>query len=80
MAATYRRLVVRRWVRKAIIAIAHRLVTAIYYILLHHEPYREPSTAVVDEQRKAVLVHRMQRRIEQPGFVVALQPVAEPAA
>jgi transposase len=80
LAATYRRLVARRGAKKAIIAIAHRLVTAIYYILLHHEPYREPSPAVVDEQRKAVLVHRMQRRIEQLGFAVTLQPVAEPAA
>jgi len=79
LAATYRRLVVRRGVKKAIIAIAHRLVTAIYYILLHHEPYREPIPAVVDEQRKAVLVHRMQRRIEQLGFAVTLQPVVEPA-
>jgi len=30
--------------------------------------------------RKAVLVHRMQRRIEQLGFEVTLQPVAAPAA
>ncbi len=80
LAATYRRLVARRGVKQAIIAIAHRLVTAIYYILLHHEPYRAPSPAVVDERRKAVLVHRMQRRIEQLGFAVTLQPVAAPAA
>ncbi len=80
LAATYRRLVVRRGVKKALMAIAHRLVTAIYSILLHHEPYREPSPAVVDERRKAVLVHRMQRRIEQLGFAVILQPVAAPAA
>jgi len=80
LAATDRRLVARHGVTKAIIAIAHRLVTAIYYILLRHEPYRAPSPAVVDERRKAVLVHRMQRRIEQLGFEVIVQPVAAPAA
>ena len=80
LGATYRRLVARRGVKKAIIAIAHRLVTAIYHILLHHEPYRAPSPTVVDERRKAVLVHRMQRRIEQLGFEVTLQPRAAPAA
>ena len=80
LGATYRRLVARRGVKKAIIAIAHRLVTAIYYILLHHEPYHPPSPTVVDERRKAVLVHRMQRRIEQLGFAVTLQPLAAPAA
>ena len=55
-------------------------MTAIYYILLRNEPYREPSPAVVDARRQAVLVHRMQRRIEQLGFEVILQPVAAPAA
>jgi len=53
---------------------------ASYSILLHHEPYREPSPTVADERRKAVLVHRMQRRIEQLGFAVILQPVAASAA
>ncbi len=38
LAATSRRLVARRGVKQAIMAIAHRLVTAIYSILLHHEP------------------------------------------
>ena len=80
LGGTYRRLVARRGVKKAIIAIAHRLVTAIYYILLHHEPYRAPSPSIVDERRKAVLVQRMQRRIEQLGFAVTLQPVAALAA
>jgi hypothetical protein len=45
-------------VKKAIIAIAHRLITAIYHIL----------------------VHRMQRRIEQLGFEFIIQPLAAPAA
>jgi transposase len=80
LAAAYRRLVARRGVKKAIIAIAHRLVTAIYYLLLRHEPYREPSPSIVDARRKAVQVHRMQRRIEQLGFEVILQPLAAPAA
>ncbi len=34
-------------VKKAIIAVAHRLLTAVYYMLLNHEPYRAPGGAPV---------------------------------
>lgn len=74
-AAVYHRLVGRRGVKKAILAIAHRILTAVYYILLNHEPYREPGGPDIDARRKQQLVRRMQQRIERLGFTVTLEPV-----
>src|SRR5690349_9115716 len=39
----YRRLVARHGVKKAILAIAHRILRVAYYILRDQEPYREPT-------------------------------------
>jgi transposase len=74
-AAVYHRLVGRRGVKKAILAIAHRILTAVYYILLHHEPYRKPGGPDVDDRRKEQLVRRMQQRIERLGFAVTVEPL-----
>jgi len=71
----YRRLAERRGVKKAIIAVAHRLLTVVYYMLLRHEPYRDPGSAPLNEQQKLKRAQRMQRRIEQLGYNVTVTPV-----
>ncbi|HEV2126649.1 MAG TPA: IS110 family transposase [Chloroflexota bacterium] len=80
LAAVYRRLVVRRGHKKAIMAVAHRLLVAIYYMLKHREPYREVGAAPRSNHAKRRLVERMQRRIEQLGYTVKLEAVTPPAA
>jgi transposase len=75
LAAVYHRLVGRRGVKKAIIAVAHRIVTAVYYMLLHHEPYREPGAPPVDDQRKSRLLNHMLQRLEKLGYHVHLEPI-----
>ena len=74
-AAVYHRLVGRRGVKKAMMAIAHRILTAVYDIFLHHEPYREPGRPEVDDRGRQQLVRRMQQRIERLGFTVTLKPL-----
>ncbi len=73
-AQVYRRLVGRRGVKKAIMAVAHRILIAVYYILLRHEPYRAPGAPVEDEQRTERLVNRMLQRIEKLGYTVSREP------
>ena len=73
-AQVYRRLVGRRGVKKAIMAVAHRILIAVYYILLRHEPYRAPGAPIVDEQRKDRLVNGMLQRIEKLGYTVRREP------
>lgn len=79
-AAVYRRLVGRRGVKKAIMAIAHRILTAAYYMLLNREPYRERGTTDIDDRRKHQMMLRLQQRIERLGYAASITPITAQAA
>jgi transposase len=69
----YRRLVARHGVRKAIIAIAHRILRAAYYILRDHTPYREPR-----EENSARHQERTKQRLIQQGQKLGYQVILTP--
>ncbi len=73
--AFYRRLAARRGVKKALVAVAHKLLIIAYTLLRKREPYREVGAAYVDERRKDQLLNRMRSRIEQLGYRVHLEPL-----
>jgi transposase len=74
LAAVYRRLVVRRGKQKAMLAVAHRLVVASSHLLKDRVPSRESGTRPPRDQVKRKLAERMQRRLEQLGDTVRLEP------
>ncbi len=74
--AVYRRLAERRGTKKAVLAVAHRLLITVYYMLLRHEPYRNPGSGPWDAGRKLKAAQRMQRRIEHLGYTVTLMPAS----
>ena len=80
LAAFYHRLVARRGVKKAIVAVAHKLLTLAYTLLRKREPYRERGAAALDERRKDQVMHRMQQRFQQLGYKVHLEPITPLAA
>jgi transposase len=80
LAAFYGRLVARRGKKKAIVAVAHKLLTIAYTLLTKREHYREPGVDYLDERRKDQLLNRMQRRIERLGYKVSLEPITAEAA
>jgi hypothetical protein len=80
LAAVYHRLAGRRGVKRAILAVAHRILVAAYYMLRDQAPYREPGAPPADEQRTARLLGRMLKRIEQLGYTVSLEPLDAVAA
>ncbi len=79
-AAVYRRLVGRRGVKKAIMAIAHRILTAVYYMLVNREPYRELGTTDPNDRQKHQMMLRLQQRMERLGYVVSVVPIPAQAA
>jgi transposase len=79
LAAVYHRLVVKRGKKKAIIAVAHRLLVAVYHMLKKREPYREIGTVPPSESAKRKLADRLQRRIEKLGYMVTVTPIAAPS-
>ena len=84
LAAAYRRLARRRGVGgplgEAIVAIAHKILTAIYTILVRREPYQDVGATYLASRQTDHLIHRMQRRSEQLGYTGYLEPVKLMAA
>lgn len=76
LAGVYRRLVHRRGAKKALLAVAHRIVLAIYHMLSKGEPYREQGKTMQDEERHERLVHRLRHRLESLGYTVQMEPAA----
>ncbi|MFP4441203.1 MAG: IS110 family transposase [Chloroflexaceae bacterium] len=76
LAAVYRRLVVRRGRKKAMMAVAHRMVIAIYHMRSKGEPYRDQGVTALDADRRERLVHRLRHRIETLGSTVNVEPGA----
>jgi transposase len=63
----YKSLVIRRGHKKAIVALAHKLIRTIYAILSHREPYRDPG---IDYEAAAVSKNapRWIRALKQFGY------------
>lgn len=79
-ALLYQRLVGRRGHKRAIVAVAHHIVKAVYHILLNHEPYREPDVTHLDRYLKERKMERMCKAFAKLGYSVKLEPILAPAA
>lgn len=80
LAAFFRRLAARRGKKKAIIAVAHKILVIVYTLLKTGQVYQERGVAALDERQKERIVHRLERRIAQLGYKVHLEPLAAAAA
>lgn len=74
LSSFYHRLAARRGAKRAIIAVAHRMLIAIYHMLKKHEPYKDLGATYLDERNKPKVVSRMKHRIEQLGYRVTIEP------
>ena len=75
----YRRLARRRGDKKAIIAIAHEILTATWHMLSTGELYREQGPQVISERDADNARRRAIRQLERLGHKVTLRPLAEAA-
>jgi transposase len=75
----YRRVRSRRGHQKAIMAVAHHLLTVIYHMLHDNQPYKEPGTACYDEKRKPEITKRLVLRLQRLGYRVTLEIPMAPA-
>lgn len=74
-AEVYRRLAPRRGHKRAIVAVAHRLLIAVYHILKRHEPYRDFRATHPAQSTQPHLVKTLQARMERLGYQVQLTPI-----
>jgi len=70
LAARYRRIAGRRGAKRAIMAVAHRLLIIVYQVIASREPYRELGADYLDRQRPAATADHLLRRLRQLGVEV----------
>jgi transposase len=74
LGAYYQRLKKRLGSKKAIVALAHRILIIIYHLLKEHQAYRELGPGHADDQAAASSKRWAIRRLEQLGYTVTLTP------
>jgi transposase len=79
LSALYHRLVVRRGKKKAIVAVAHRLLVIIYHMLKDQESYRELGSDHFNKLNAAYVQRHHVKRLESLGFKVTLEPLDQAA-
>ena len=78
-AAQYRHLVRRRGDKKAIVAVAHRLLVAAYHVLRDDVPYIDLGPHHCDRLNTPRLLHDHRRRLADLGYEVTLRPKEQAA-
>lgn len=79
LGALYRRIRMRRGHQKAIVAVAHQLLTIIFHMLHDGHPYQELGSTYYDQQRKPEITKRLVQRLERLGYQVTLEvPLGRP--
>jgi transposase len=74
--AQYHRIKSRRGAKKAIVAVAASMLTAIYHLLRDRVSYRDLGAAHFDLRDRTRIANRLRRRLEELGFAVQIAPAA----
>jgi transposase len=74
--AQFHRLKARRGSKKAVVAVAASMLTAIYFVLRDRTPYRDLGACYFDRRDQTKIANRLRRRLESLGFSVQMQPAA----
>jgi transposase len=74
--AQFHRLKTRRGSKKAVVAVAASMLTAIYFVLRDRTPYRDLGVSYFDQRDKTKIANRLRRRLQSLGFSVEMQPAA----
>lgn len=75
----YHRLKARLGPKKAAMAIAHKIVIAIWHMLATNQSYRDLGPSYLDARAAKATTHRLVSRLKQLGYDVALSPASEGA-
>ena len=76
LAARYRRIMRHRGHKKAVIAVAHAMLVAIYHMLTRRTTYQDLGDDYYDRRHAERAKHRALQTLERQGYRVSLEPVA----
>jgi len=75
--AIYRRLAARGGKKRALVAVAHRILEIVYNVVKKGQSYRELGADYLDKQEdKERLTQRLLKRLQKLGLKVTVEPVA----
>ena len=75
LSAFYRRMQVRKGPQKAVMALAHHMITVVYNVVARGEEYVEMGGDYYDRRNKPKAVSRMVSRLMKLGYQVTLTPM-----
>lgn len=76
LSAQYHRIAARRGANRAAVAVAHSILTIIYYILKRKQTYIEPGANYYEECKKETIVKQSIKKLEALGLKVTVESVA----
>ncbi len=76
LAALFRRVAARRGKNRALIAVAHSILIAVYHMLARNQDYQELGGDYFDRLNPAGLRRYLVKRLERLGHRVTLEPIA----
>lgn len=74
--ARYRRLAARRGAKRALVALAHKILTTAYYLLTTNQTYNDLGADYFDRLDPQALTRSLVRRLERLGHTVKLEAAA----
>ena len=74
--AFYHRIAARRGKKRAITALAHRILVILYHLLRDGVLYEEKGEVFLEERDREMMQKRLVRQLERLGHQVTLQPLA----
>lgn len=75
LAAFYHRLAGRRGAKRAILAVAHRILIAMHHMLTKREAYHDLGATYLDERNQKNLINRTVKRFAKLGLQVNIEPI-----
>jgi transposase len=78
LSALYHRVAARRGAKRAIIAVAHAILTIIYSMLSNHSLYQDFGETYFDHLNRESVIRRSVRRLETLGYSVTLAMIPSP--
>jgi hypothetical protein len=74
--ARYLRVMRHRGHNKAVVAVAHAMLRAVYHLLAEGTTYREPGADYYDRRHTHRITRRAIQLLERQGYRVVLEPAA----
>jgi len=73
----YQRIAARRGKKRALMALAHRILVILYHLLRDGVPYEEKGETFLEERDRELMEKRLVRQLERLGNQVSVQPLAQ---